>query len=163
MMTPKPKRRIKNKVILTNRQHECAVTEQIQSLIRRAVRATLEIEIYPLPAEVSVTLVNDAKIHVLNNRFRAVDRPTDVLSFPMEDDEVNIEGRVMLGDIVISLERAREQAEQYGHSLAREVAFLTVHSMLHLLGYDHETSEADEHEMFARQEIILGQMGLVRE
>lgn len=158
-----PVKRPKNKVILVNRQKKFPVSANVIGLIRRAVRASAEFETLPYPAEVSVTLVDDAKIHEMNQKFRGVDRPTDVLSFPLFDEEPNAEGRVMLGDIVISLERAAEQAKAYGHSFAREVAFLTVHSMLHLMGYDHETSKEEEREMFARQEIILREMGLERE
>ena len=102
-------------------------------------------------------------------QYREVDRPTDVLSFPMMDfsgeseEPVADEPVVSLGDIVISLEKAREQAEEYGHSFEREVAFLTVHSMLHLLGYDHETGEEDDRDMRARQRVIMELMGLAVE
>ncbi len=158
----KSNKRVKNKVILVNRQKQYPISPELIDLIRYAVRTSLETETYPAAAEVSVTLVDNAQIHRLNRKFREVDRPTDVLSFPLFEEEPGLEGRVMLGDIVLSLERAKEQAEEYGHSFEREVAFLTVHSMLHLLGYDHETCEADEKEMFARQKIILSEMGLAR-
>lgn len=153
----------KNKVLLTNRQRKYPVSEKLQQLIRRAIRTTLLFETYPFPAEVSVTLVDNATIHRMNRQYRQVDRATDVLSFPLFDEEPDADGRVMLGDIVLSLERAEEQAREYGHSFEREVAFLTVHSMLHLLGYDHETGPEEEREMFARQRIILEEMGLPRE
>ena len=156
-------KRLKNKVILRNCQHLYPVSEELQALIRRAIRATLENETYPLPVEVSVSLVDNEAIHKLNRKFRQVDRPTDVRSFPIFDDEPDMEGRVVLGDIVLSLQQAKLQAEEYGHSFAREVAFLTVHSMLHLLGYDHETGVEDEKEMFARQGMILDGMGLTRD
>ena len=100
-------------------------------------------------AEVSVMIVCDKEIQELNLQYRGMDKPTDVLSFPMEDEEY-------LGDIVISLPRARAQAEEYGHSIEREIAFLTAHSMLHLMGYDHED------EMFAKQEEILNELGYKR-
>ena len=109
-------------------------------------------------------------IRVLNAQHRGIDRATDVLSFPMLeydddgemfDDPGDIEDELCLGDIVISLERAAEQAEEYGHSFEREVGFLTVHSMLHLLGYDHMTEE-EEKEMFGFQKEILTKMGLER-
>jgi len=122
--------------------------------------------------EVALTFVDDARIHELNREYRGIDRPTDVLSFSMlegdepdivfddpEDGESALSG--MLGDIVISLERAKAQSEEYGHSLEREIGFLFVHGFLHLLGYDHETPE-DEAVMFAKQEEILRRAGLTR-
>ncbi len=156
------KRRYTNKVILTNRQTVFPVSEQMQDLIRYAIRTTLQVETFHAGAEVSVTLVDNDTIHQMNREYRNVDRATDVLSFPIFDEEETPKGRIVLGDIVLSLEKAAEQAAEYGHSFTREIAFLTVHSMLHLLGYDHETSKEDETEMFARQEIILAEMGLER-
>lgn len=127
-------------------------------VIRRAIEETLCHEGFPFDAEVSVTLCDNEYIHGLNRRYREVDRPTDVLSFPMFDGEFDYvecaEGAV-LGDIVISLEKAREQAKQLGNTFLYEVAFLTVHSTLHLLGYDHERSEEDdEAQCEAQREII---------
>ncbi len=142
------------------------VTYKLKMLMRRAVRETLRHEGYGNDAQVSITFTDDENIHSLNKRFRGVDAPTDVLSFPMMDfDNVCGEPAIdeienMLGDIVLNLQRARVQAEQYGHSFEREAAFLTVHSMLHLLGYDHETGEADEMDMRARQSEIMAAMGL---
>ncbi|MDR0405472.1 MAG: rRNA maturation RNase YbeY, partial [Clostridiales bacterium] len=109
--------------------------------------------------DVSVLITDDAAIHALNLRYRSKDAPTDVLSFPLYDDDGNLDGEA-LGDIVISLERAQEQARLYGHTLERETAFLTAHAMLHLMGYDHEE---DETEMFAKQEEILRGLHLPRE
>jgi len=121
------------------------------------------------PFEASVTIVDDAGIRKTNREFRGIDAATDVLSFPMADTasgealEVNPDtGEALLGDIVISLPRAAAQAEEYGHSLGREVGFLTAHGMLHLLGYDHETKE-QEREMFLLQEKVLTQLGLERD
>nr|WP_237700111.1 rRNA maturation RNase YbeY [Alicyclobacillus acidocaldarius] len=114
--------------------------------------------------EVSVLFVDDDAIHELNRAYRQVDRPTDVLSFPMNEGEALAdpdEVEPMLGDIVVSVDRAREQAEAYGHSLEREMAFLLVHGFLHLNGYDHE-DEAGEREMFGLQEEILQGIGLPR-
>jgi len=123
--------------------------------------------------EVALTFVDDARIHELNREYRGIDRPTDVLSFAMlEGDEPDIvfddpeDGNSdplsgMLGDIVISLERAKAQSEEYGHSLEREIGFLFVHGFLHLLGYDHQTPE-EEAVMFAKQEEILRRAGLTR-
>jgi probable rRNA maturation factor len=133
--------------------------------VEAALNRAAEVEELP-PVEVSVTIVDNERIHQLNKEYRDVDRPTDVLSFPLwEPDEEWVideeEERVALGDIVISLPKAKEQAEAYGHSLDREVGFLAVHGFLHLLGYDHETKE-EEKEMFAKQEEILSLVGLHR-
>jgi probable rRNA maturation factor len=124
----------------------------------------LDFEDFTADSEVSVTFTDNEKIHVLNREYRDVDRPTDVLSFPLYEGEElgQAFGPVVLGDIVLSLEKAKAQAEEYGHSFEREVAFLTVHSTLHLLGYDHETSEEDETDMFRRQNAIMDLMGLSR-
>ena len=117
--------------------------------------------------ELSVTFTDNGKIRILNRDYRGIDRPTDVLSFPMysfsDGDVPDGDEHVMLGDIVISVEKAREQAAEYGHSIRREIAFLAVHSVLHLLGYDHETSEEDEKEMFDLQEKIMNALGIGRD
>ncbi len=125
--------------------------------------------------EVTLTFVDDAGIHEMNRDYRGIDRPTDVLSFAMLDDgpdeldiifEVDSEDEGdplsgMLGDIIISVERAKAQSEEYGHSLEREIGFLFVHGFLHLLGYDHEDAEA-EAVMTAKQESVLSAAGLTR-
>ena len=134
-------------------------------LVRKAVEATLEYEGYQNNAEVSVTFTDNEKIQKINNEFRGIDKPTDVLSFPLTDFEGGEEppadeAAISLGDIVVSLEKARTQAEEFGHSFQREVAFLCVHSMLHLLGYDHVDSDEDDAEMRRRQSEILVKMGL---
>ena len=142
------------------------IAYKLKMLIRRAVDTTLSFEGFENDCEVSITLTDNQKIHALNLQYREVDRPTDVLSFPLTDYEGNTdepeadEPCISLGDIVISLEKAAEQAETYGHSFDREVAFLTVHSMLHLLGYDHELGEAEDIDMRARQSAIMTLMGL---
>jgi len=105
-------------------------------------------------AEISLSFVKDEEIRELNARYRGVDAPTDVLTFPLDDDPV-------LGDIVVSVPTARRQAETYGHSLRREIFFLIVHGFYHLLGYDHDTEEA-ESEMFQRQEELLAVFGITR-
>ncbi len=153
-------------IYFENDQDILPLTYRIKMLTRLAVVATLEHEQYHNPCEVSVTYTDNEGIHALNRQHRGVDKPTDVLSFPMmdfsgaSDEPVADEPVTSLGDIVISLEKARAQADEYGHSFEREVAFLTVHSMLHLLGYDHETGEDDERDMRARQSAILDLMGL---
>ena len=160
------KRKLKLKIYFENNQEALAVTYRLKMLVRDAVEAALDHEQYQNPIEVSVTFTDDCGIHELNKKFRSVDKPTDVLSFPLfdfsgESEEPPVdEMRGMLGDIVLSLERAEAQAKEYGHSFEREVAFLTVHSMLHLLGYDHETGEADEAEMRACQREIMDMLGL---
>ena len=138
-----------------------AVTPEIKRLIVSAAAAALEYENFGGRAEVSVTLCGDGRIRELNRDYRGIDRVTDVLSFPLFDEEED-GGKTPLGDIVIDVDRAAAQAQEYGHSFEREIAFLTVYSMLHLLGYDHEEGKAEESEMFARQEAILSSMGLER-
>ena len=127
--------------------------------MRGAILATLEREGFEYPAEVSVTFCSAEHIHKLNLEFRGVDKPTDVLSFPLYDngefDPDECQLGAALGDIVISVPRAREQAEELGNSFIREVAFLTIHSTLHLLGYDHERgAEEDELQCRLQREII---------
>ena len=151
-------------VLIKNDQKKIKMTPDLRRLVKRAVLAVLDFEDFGRRAEVSVTFTDNEGIHALNREYRNVDRPTDVLSLPLSDGEdYDTDGdAVLLGDIVISLERAQTQAEEYGHSFEREVAFLTVHSMLHLLGYDHETSPEDERDMFARQDEILISAGMTR-
>ncbi len=157
-----------NKIYISNEQSVLEVTPALRGLIRRAIGQALKYEQFPLDAEISVTLTDNESIHILNREHRNVDRPTDVLSFPMyeaEDideiyDQDEADEPCVLGDIVLSLEKARAQAEEYGHSFEREVAFLCVHSVLHLLGYDHELGEEEEKDMFARQEKVLKKMKL---
>jgi len=134
--------------------------------LKKAIRAALLYEEFTQDTMVSVTFTDNEGIRQLNREYRGKDVPTDVLSFPMytmeEDDRPAPDAAAELGDIVLSLERAGEQAKEYGHSFQRESAFLTVHSVLHLLGYDHERSEAEEKEMFRRQEEIMIRLGLPR-
>lgn len=149
------RRRTNHVIYIKNDQDKLRAGVTLRFLIKKAVTETLRYEDYRGSAEVSVTLTDDEKIRALNREYRSKDMPTDVLSFPMEE-------RGLLGDIVISLGRAAYQAELYGHSFERETAFLTVHSMLHLLGYDHETSDKDRHNMFSRQDAILNSLKLKR-
>ena len=155
-----------NKVLITNKQKKVKIPSGLRILIRRSCNAVLEFEGFEQPAEISVTFVDNDRIHELNKQFRNKDMPTDVLSFPMgENGQYDIDednGCKVLGDIVISMQRAMEQAELYGHSLQREVAYLTVHSMLHLLGYDHEGSGLEAVRMREREEAVLLQLGLPR-
>lgn len=135
------------------------ITYDFKMIIRSAILETLKYEEFPYPARVSVTFCDNAYIHKLNKKYRNVDRPTDVLSFPMYDggdfDPVECKECAELGDIVLSLERAKAQAAEIGHSFEREAAFLAIHSTLHLLGYDHERSPEDEEAQCSRQRAIV--------
>ena len=132
---------------------------QLKFAVRAAIMATLDREGFEYPAEVSVTFCSAEYIHELNKKFRGVDKPTDVLSFPLyedgEFDPVECQMGAALGDIVISVPRAKEQADELGNSFLREVSFLAIHSTLHLLGYDHERSiEEEEVQCRLQKEII---------
>ena len=157
---------MKLKIYFENDQRKHAIKYKMQMLIRHTILETLDYEGMENDVEVSVTFVDDEGIRELNNKFRGMDKPTDVLSFPLLDYEGESEEPFFdelchnLGDIVISLERAMAQANEFGHSFEREVAFLTAHSMLHLLGYDHELSEEDDADMRARQNDIMERLGL---
>lgn len=156
----------KIKVIITNDQNVIKIPTGVRMLIRRCCNAVLVTEQFKGSAEISVTIVDDEQIHALNKQHRNIDRATDVLSFPLGVDGVydvnNDTGAQMLGDIVISIEHAVKQSDLYGHSLDREIAFLTVHSMLHLLGYDHEPGGLELVRMREKEEAVLTQLGLVR-
>ena len=157
----------KVKVMVKNNQTEVRVPVGIRMLIRRCCQAVLVAEHFGQDAEVSVSFVSNDEIHRLNKIYRQKDRATDVLSFPLGQDghyDTNKEtGCALLGDVVISLETAMRQADLYGHSLEREIGFLTVHSMLHLLGYDHETSPLEARKMREKEEQVLGELGISRE
>jgi probable rRNA maturation factor len=140
-------------VWVTNLQHKVSIET---SFIRDVVMSALRIAGSPHPSDVSVALVDDAYIRVLNREYRGVDQPTDVLAFPMESDG-SARSDPALGDIVISLERAREQARQFKHPIRREVALLAVHGLLHLLGYEDD-SEAGASAMWSKQKQLLEQI-----
>lgn len=154
------------KVIISNDQKDVKVPSGIRMLIRRCCHAVLELENFEGSAEVSVRFVNNEQIRELNSQYRNMDKETDVLSFPLGENgeyDVNMDtGAKMLGDIVISMEKAFEQAELYNHPLQREIGFLTVHSMLHLLGYDHENGGLEEVHMREKEETVLTQIGWKR-
>lgn len=152
------------KVIISNYPEELSFPTEIEENVRAAAEKVGEL--YGVEnGEVSVTLTNNDYIHQLNRKYRQIDRPTDVLSFALnESEEPDIENGPdinVLGDIILSVERAEEQAADYGHSLRREIAFLTVHGMLHLLGYDH-MEEADRLEMEKEQRYVMEQLGISR-
>ena len=156
----------KIKVIITNDQKEIRIPTGVRMLVRRCCNAVLINEQFDGSAEISVRFVDDETIHQLNREYRNVDRSTDVLSFPLGENgvyDVNYDtGAKMLGDIVISMEHAVMQAKLYGHTLQREIAFLTVHSMFHLLGYDHEAGGMEMVRMCEKEEEVLTQLGLKR-
>lgn len=138
-----------------------------RALILSAATAALTYESFERDCEIEVLFADLTEMQEINREQRDIDRPTDVLSFPMEEDPFNAEtdpetGSVFLGSMVLCLPKAEAQAAEYGHSLEREIAFLTVHSVLHLLGYDHELGEREESEMFKKQEEILKEMGISR-
>lgn len=154
----------KIRVIISNRQKAVKIPTGLRMLIRRCCHAVLQMEQFPDPAEISVTFVDNEQIHEMNLQYRNKDSATDVLSFPMGEDgyyDINHEtGARILGDIVISVPRAVEQAHTYGHSLEREIGFLTAHSMLHLLGYDHEKGGLDRVRMREKEERVMQALGL---
>ncbi len=159
-------------ILIENLQDKIEVKDTIDELIKRAAVLCLEAEAFTTPSEVSILLVDNSRIKEMNSEHRNIDKETDVLSFPMVemvegevisdcgDFDLN-ENLLLLGDIVISLEMTQQQAEEYGHSFERELAFLTTHGMFHLLGYDH-TDDAEEQLMVGKQEDVLEKMGLKR-
>ena len=158
---------IKIRVFGSNRQKNVPVTKELRTLIKKCCLETLYEEGYKGSFEVSVTFTDNKGIREINREYRNIDKETDVLSFPATDAGESFTrsretGCFILGDIVLSREKAVSQAQEYGHSFEREAAFRTVHSMLHLLGYDHVNSEEEEREMFGKQEIILEAMGISR-
>ena len=159
---------MKNRIYINNDQDKIAVTEEYKKIIKKTVNAALRHEKAGICTEVSVTFTDNEKIHELNLAHRGKDSATDVLSFPLfEKESFPTQGDekeyIAIGDVVISLETAEKQAQEYGHSIEREIAFLTVHSMLHLLGYDHEVSDEDEKYMNDTCESVLEKIGLTRD
>ena len=156
-------------IYFENEQDKIEVTYKLKMLMRRAILAVLAHEGFENECEVSFTFTDNEKIHIINREYREVDKPTDVLSFPMMDFE-NTTGEPAsdepvrsLGDIVLSLERAGEQAEEYGHSFEREAGYLTIHSILHLLGYDHVDEGEMKKQMRAKEEQVLESLHLYRD
>ena len=157
----------KVKVIISNDQKKVEIPKGIRLLIRGCCTAVLQEEKFGFDAEISVVFVDNETIKELNREHRNIDKETDVLSFPLgengEYDENLDTGAKVLGDIVISVEKAVEQADTYNHSLQREIGFLTVHSMLHLLGYDHECGGLEQDRMRSKEEAVLTKIGLKRD
>lgn len=153
----------KIRVVITNNQKAVKIPTGIRMLVRRCCNAVLQLEKFEGSAEISVTFTDNAGIRELNKQYRDKDIETDVLSFPMGENGVydtDMEtGAKILGDVVISMEKARDQADLYGHSLQREVGYLTAHSVLHLLGYDH-VENLEKVRMREKEELIMEQLGL---
>lgn len=157
--------------VLENDQELVSITEEQVAELKRVCEAVMELEECNFDAEISLTFTDNEGIREINREYRDIDRATDVLSFPMlefDDGEADAEyeteeGLVMLGDIVISAERALEQAQSLNHSLRRELAFLTAHSMLHLLGYDHVDDAEGERIMIEKQNTVLDGLGITRD
>ena len=158
-------------LFIENNQNILDITEQTEELVKTVCEKALSSEGWDFDAQISITFTNNKDIRIINKEHRAIDRHTDVLSFPMLVFDENLEiidaeydgDFVVLGDIVISTEQALLQAEEYGHSIKRELAFLVAHSMLHLLGYDHELGEEQEKIMFSKQKNILEELNITRE
>ena len=153
----------KIRVVITNKQKTVKIPTGIRMLVRRCCNAVLKLEQFEGPAEISITFTDNKGIQELNKQYRDKDIETDVLSFPMGETGVydtDMEtGAKILGDVVISMEKARDQAQLYGHSLQREVGYLTAHSVLHLLGYDH-MENLDRVRMREKEELVMEQLGL---
>lgn len=152
-------------ITISNTQEKISAVEDLEKIITEVLEKAAEVYSLDVHTEVSVVFTDDEYIHELNLKYRGKDRPTDVLSFALNEGEEPeiIDGpvEVLLGDIIISVETALRQANEYGHTLEREMAYLTVHGILHLLGYDHERPE-DKAEMRAEEEYVLGLLGIVR-
>jgi len=153
-------------VLISNEQEKIEISEDLKQLIKQVVEETLALEQVDKPVEVSIALVDNDEIRQLNKKYRQIDSATDVLSFPFIEDwrkwePQPYEEKMVLGDIIISLEKAVEQAENYGHSLERELAFLTAHGVLHLLGYDHKEEE-ERKLMRGKEELVLSSLGQER-
>ena len=146
-------------VYYDDRQDDIEITEKIKSLVEKSIASVLKVEEIDDEVEVSVSFVGDEEIRDLNRDYRGVDRSTDVLSFPM-DDEFIIDKRI-LGDVIINTRRVMEQAEELGHSHERELSYLTVHSILHLLGYDHIDDE-DKKKMREREKLSMKELEIYR-
>lgn len=154
-------------IFMMDQQEKVEVSDSLLGKVREVIEASLKYEGIDAVCEVSlVFFVDNTQIHEMNRDYRGKDQPTDVLSFPQYDDLTQLKAypeELALGDIVISLERATQQAADFGHSLEREVCFLTAHSMFHLFGYDHDTDENTKKIMREREEAVLATLGITRE
>ena len=163
----KKRERKKKMTLLIDNRTDFEITEEFEKLFNDVVIESLRYEEFDPECEVSLSIVSNDEIQEINKQFREIDAPTDVLSFPLltfeegEQADVNENNEIMLGDIIISIDKAKAQAEEYGHGLRRELAFLTAHSMLHLMGYEH-MEEEEQKEMFKKQDDILNNLGITR-
>lgn len=150
-------------VLVSNLQEKLTVDEELAGFLAGVAEAVLRSEEYTEQAEVSLVFVDDMYIHSLNSEYRGIDSPTDVLSFAMLEGETiaGQEEELILGDVVVSLETARRQADEYGHSFRRETSYLIAHGVLHLLGYDHKDEKGRE-EMRLKEEQILASLNILR-
>ncbi len=148
-------------IIIDNSQDKVNIDESINELIEKVVLECLKLEGKSTDYEVSVTFVDDEEIRELNKEYRDVDKSTDVLSFPLDENEFDIPGDTLLGDIVISAETAKRQSEEYKHSLEREIAYLTAHSMFHLMGYDH-MNDAEKKVMRDKEKKVMMSLGIFK-
>lgn len=148
-------------VVIDNSQEKIRINESINELIEKVVMECLTLEGKGLDYEISVTFVDDEEIRELNKEYRNVDKSTDVLSFPLEENEFDIPGNTLLGDIIISAETAKRQSEEYGHSLEREIAYLAAHSMFHLMGYDH-MEEVEKQVMRDKEKKVMLSLGIFK-
>lgn len=149
------------KVYIDNRQDTQEIDEKTIDLLKDVIEKCLVVEGRDLNYEISLSFVTNEEIKNLNKEYRNVDAVTDVLSFPMEEDS-NGFYTPMLGDIVISTDRAFQQSKEYGHSFSREISYLTAHSMFHLMGYDHETEE-EKKIMRAKEKEVMRSLGIFKE
>lgn len=148
-------------IYIDNRQDKIVLDDSIYELIEKTIKEVLLLEEESLNCEISISFVDNQEIRALNREYRGIDRETDVLSFPL-GDTLFTDGPKLLGDIIISLEKALEQSQDFGHSLEREIAYLTAHSMLHLLGYDHEAEE-EKLVMRRREKEIMKRLGIFKD
>lgn len=151
-------------ILLYDNNTDYVIDDEIFDLINKCIIESLNLENFTQNVEISLSIVNNEEIKKINNLYRNINKETDVLSFPLLDDFQNIKDNthpIPLGDIIISIEKAITQANEYNHSLKREICFLIVHSMLHLLGYDH-MEKTEEEIMFKKQDIILDKLNINR-
>jgi len=148
------------RILFDNRQMRIDIDDNMQKEIMRSIEVCIRAEKKPSNCEISVSFVNNEEIQELNKEYRNIDKPTDVLSFPLGDYD-NSTNHYLLGDIIISTDKAVEQAYEFGHSILREIIYLTVHSMFHLLGYDH-LNEDEKAVMRQKEKNVLKEIGIFR-
>ena len=148
-------------ILISNEQDKVNIEENISDILKDVVLECLNLEQKSSNYEVSITFVDDDEIKELNNQYRSIDKSTDVLSFPMYEEEEDTPYIPLLGDIIISAETAKRQAEEFGHTVDREIAYLTAHSMFHLLGYDH-MEDSEKKLMRDKEKQIMKKLGIFK-